>query len=71
MAEEEKKDNKMVICTLEGKIIMPYGRSLRKGKSGRTYDFRRGQETEVLESDLKGLQDPKSPQYEPYLKVVK
>ncbi len=65
MAAETKK----VKCKL--KKNREYGRSRRRGKSMKIYEFSFTSETEVLTEDLPGLQDAKNPQYEKYLQVVK
>ena len=67
----EKTKEKTVLCTLKVGGQPAYGHSFRKGESGKIYAFRVGKNTLVLESDLPGLQDKNSAQYERYLCIAK
>ena len=60
---------KVIKCTLKNNH--EYGRSRRRGKSEKIYEFSVNGVTDVKAEDLPGLQDVKNPQSEKYLQVVK
>ena len=64
MAKEEKTFKKIKVKLVPNH---EYGKSIRKGASGKVYEFSTRHWTEVLVDDLKGFQDPKNSQYEKYL----
>jgi hypothetical protein len=54
MDRKDDKKDKFIKCTLKrpDKGLLDYGKSIRKGKSGREYRFQIGSITPVLESDF-------------------
>jgi len=69
MSTNSKSDSaasgKMVPMTLAQNSN--YGKAIRKGESGKVYEFQVGVKTLVLESDIKGFKDREGPQYTAHL----